>query len=288
MLFPCCFFCLRCSSLNRGWEVVYFKKTFTKHTQQLQHIVTDSKYCFWGPKRGANNEGIFIHTWHWSKGGLKWYQEAAKSTIGTIGVFFFKVTGNQYHLLKTSKKALLTYLLLVHCFRICWWEAWHNFPFHDECWTQLAKAFAQKIKMIPTLAQNQFDMFLVGFSLLRIMINPDKSQAKAKGDWLETRTCVIGYRWNCLDEPIYLVRLKPLVSRAFIMDWTVELTFSFFQISAFWNKTQSWVPWWGGDKTGSIHSEKFRKLFFLKEKVLKRVPYIIHTHSDQNHTVTWN
>ena len=53
------------------------------------------------------------------RGELKWYQEAAKSTIGTIGVFFFKVTGNQYHLLKTSKKALLTYLLLVHCFRIC-------------------------------------------------------------------------------------------------------------------------------------------------------------------------
>lgn len=218
---------------------------------------------FFGPKRGANNEGIF-HTWHWSKGGLKWYQEAAKSTIGTIGVFFFKVTGNQYHLLKTSKKALLTYLLLVHCFRICWWEAWHNFPLYDECWTHLATVFAQQIKIIPTLPKNRFEMFLVGFSLLRIMINPDKSQARAKGDWLQTRTCVIGYRWNYLDEPIYLVRPKPLVKELGIyhgLDSCVDL----FLLSNFCILKKHRVEYLGGEETKLVrYIRKNSESCFLK------------------------
>lgn len=39
--------------------MVYFKKTFKKHTQQLQHIVTDSKYCFLGQKGGQTMKAFF-------------------------------------------------------------------------------------------------------------------------------------------------------------------------------------------------------------------------------------
>lgn len=128
----------------------------------------------------------------------------------------------------------------------------------------VGKGFAQQIKMIPTLPQNQFEMFLVGFSSLQIMINPDKSQARAKGDWLQTRMCVIGYRWNYLDEPIYLVRPKPLVTELGIyhgLDSCVDL----FLLSNFCILKKHRVEYLGGEETKLVrYIRKNSESCFLK------------------------
>lgn len=56
--------------------MVYFKKTFKKHTQQLQHIVTDSKYCFLGQKGGQTMKAFF--TPDIDQGGVKVVSRGSK------------------------------------------------------------------------------------------------------------------------------------------------------------------------------------------------------------------
>ena len=59
------------------------------------------------------------------------------------------------------------------------------------------------IKMIPTIPQNLCE-FQVSFPLLWIKDYPGLFQFLVKGSWLETHMWVVGYRLNCLDEPVFI------------------------------------------------------------------------------------
>lgn len=85
--------------------------------------------------------------------------------------------------------------------------------------------------------------------------------------------CVIGYRWNYLDEPIYLVRPKPLVKEFGIyhgLDSCVDL----FLLSNFCILKKHRVEYLGGEETKLVRyiRKNSENCFFLKEAVLKRVP----------------
>ena len=48
------------------------------------------------------------------------------------------------------------------------------------------------------------------FPLLRIQDYPGLSQSSVKGSRLETHIMVVGYRLNCLDEPVFVAVPMPM------------------------------------------------------------------------------